>query len=196
MLDNRPLQSGIPFLVKPRNHDLVWTAQDDALLRQLLEKWPNNWPLIAESFNSSRVTITSDRRTASDCFERWRTLLKTTGEDDSRPPQTPITPMTTRGTKRSLSMSVAAGNVAGAAGSSAEPRKRRRHNVMYEAIRKAAKKKEAALKANGMLLCVPLSVISGLTLRQRLINGSQLPYMILTASITRCQSSGHKSLAG
>ena len=134
---------------KSRNAELTWTPQEDALLKQLAERWPNNWTLIADTFNSSRLTLTADRRSAADCYERWRTRL--VGEDDARETrqqaQSPTTPMTTRGTKRSLSMAMSP-NVSNA-NHNGESKKRRKHNVMYETMRKAAKKKEAALKANG-----------------------------------------------
>lgn len=138
---------------RTRGHDHVWTPEDDALLKKLTDKYPGNWFLIADAFNSSRVTIPVDRRSPLDCQERWR--IRFSGapppEEDSRPPPTPTTQMTTRGTKRSLSTSVNT-PINGAAGSSqTEPRKRRRHNLMHEAIRKAVKKREAAQKANGML---------------------------------------------
>ncbi|KAJ3551712.1 hypothetical protein NM688_g4547 [Phlebia brevispora] len=135
---------------KVRNPDLVWTPQDDMVLKQLIEKWPNNWGLIADAFNSSRLTMASDRRAPSDCYDRWKTRFGGSNEDEARPSQTPTTQMTTRGTKRSMSMSVSASNGNGGSGShyGSESRKRRRHSVMFETIRKAAKKKEAAQKAN------------------------------------------------
>lgn len=130
--------------------DLVWSSQDDSALKQLVERYPNNWILIAESFNTLRITTPIDRRTPYDCFERWRTRFgpPPSEEEHRPPPQTQTTQMTTRGTKRSLSMSVAP-VAAGAAGAPTESKKRRRHTLMYDAIRKAAKKREQAQKANG-----------------------------------------------
>lgn len=139
-------------LQRSRASDFVWTPQDDALLKQLVEKYPNNWLLISEAFNSMRVSISIDRRLPADCFERWRNCFGNISEDDHRPPpQTPSTQMTTRGTKRSLSTNVASASAAGASNGahSGEPKKRRRHTLMHEAIRKATKKREAAQKQNG-----------------------------------------------
>ncbi|KAF7793082.1 hypothetical protein EIP86_004189 [Pleurotus ostreatoroseus] len=149
VLDGRNTPNIPGYHHKARTLDLVWTPQDDAVLKQLVEKWPNNWGLIADSFNSSRLTLSSDRRSATDCFERWRARLSGAGDDDARaPPQTPTT-MTTRGTKRSMSMSVGANNAGSGPGHYGnESRKRRRHTVMFDTIRKAAKKKEATAKAN------------------------------------------------
>jgi chromatin modification-related protein VID21 len=136
-----------------KTSDLIWTPQDDATLKQLAEKYPNNWILVAEAFNTLRVSASIDKRSPLDCYERWRTRFGgATAEDEHRPPQTPTTQMTTRGTKRSMSTNVAAAASAGTpGGSQAEPKKRRRHNLMFDTIRKAAKKREAAQKANGMV---------------------------------------------
>ncbi|KAJ3492382.1 hypothetical protein NLI96_g48 [Meripilus lineatus] len=76
------------------------------------------------------------------------------------PPQTPTTQMTTRGTKRSLSISTPTSSTASAPAVQGEPRKRRRHNLINEAIRKANKKKEQAQKLQGMPLTVSQARIS------------------------------------
>ena len=55
--------------------------------------------------------------------------------------------MTTRGVKRLASVSV--GGIASPGNSAHEPKKRRRHNLMLDAIRKAAKKREQNQKATG-----------------------------------------------
>lgn len=141
-----------------RHAEITWTTQDDAILKQLVDKYPNNWHLVAEAFNTTRSTISTDKRTYLDCQERWRTRIVgngTPGEDDMRaPPQTPTTQMTTRGTKRSLSISTPTSSTASAPAVQGEPRKRRRHNLINEAIRKANKKKEQAQKLQGMPLTV------------------------------------------
>ena len=135
---------------KPRVGDYSWTSQDDALLKQLAEKYPNNWLLIADAFNSMKGAISTDRRSPADCFERCR-VRTTAGEDHRPPPQTPTTQMTTRGTKRSMSMSTSASGMGTSGGlQSGEPKKRRRHTLMHDAIRKATKKKEALAKQNGV----------------------------------------------
>ncbi|KIP08173.1 hypothetical protein PHLGIDRAFT_104756 [Phlebiopsis gigantea 11061_1 CR5-6] len=134
-------------LPPPKAAEFAWTSQDDTLLEHLVKKYPSNWFLISEAFNSLKGTSIIDRRSAADCFERFRSRHGAHEEDHHRPPpQTPTT-MTTRGTKRSMSMSVSASNLGGAGGG--EPKKRRRHNLMYEAIRKATKKREALQKQAG-----------------------------------------------
>lgn len=134
-------------LHKPRSGDFTWTSQDDALLKQMVEKYANNWFLISDAFNSLKGTISTDRRSPADCFERYRGRNPT--EDDHRPPpQTPTTQMTTRGTKRSMSLVSTSAVAISALGGlhSGEPKRRRRHNLMYDSIRKATKKREAAQK--------------------------------------------------
>ncbi|KAI0693277.1 hypothetical protein BC835DRAFT_1354362 [Cytidiella melzeri] len=128
--------------------ELIWSAEDDATLKKLVDKYPYNWTLIADAFNSARVTIPIERRTPMECQERWKAKLgpAATTEEDNKPPPTPTTSMTTRGTKRSLSTNV---NFSGVGGSSqGESRKKRRHNLMHEAIRKAVKKREQAQRTN------------------------------------------------
>lgn len=70
-------------------------------------------------------------------------------EDVRAVPQTPTTQMTTRGTKRSLSITTPTSASSSAPNVQGEPRKRRRHNLIHEAIRKANKKKEQLQKQQG-----------------------------------------------
>ncbi|KAI0372852.1 hypothetical protein BV20DRAFT_990169 [Pilatotrama ljubarskyi] len=140
---------------RKRSMDLVWTPADDALLKQMVEKYPSNWHLVAEAFNSSRVTISTDRRTPYDCLERWREKVsaeaRAAAEDESRPstPTAASVHMTTRGHKRTASQGVAAaGGSSSGAGQSNEPKKRLRHNLMHDTLRKAAKRREAVQKSN------------------------------------------------
>ena len=136
-----------------RHAEVTWTTQDDAILKQLVDKYPNNWTLVAEAFNTARGTISTDKRTSSECQERWRTRLvgnAAIAEEDVRaPPQTPTTQMTTRGTKRSMSVSTPVSATSSASALQGEPRKRRRHNLIHEAIRKATKKRDQAQKIQG-----------------------------------------------
>lgn len=133
-----------------RGVDHIWSASDDTLLRSLSDKYPNNWALIAECFNGSRLTTPTDRRSASDCLERWKE--KWGPEMRQRPLEivqapleetvVPSTPsqMTTRGVKRLASSSVSSQN-APIINSGSEPKKRRRHLLLQDSMRKAAKKR-------------------------------------------------------
>lgn len=150
----------------PRRAAHVWTVVDDNLLKALADKYPNNWALIAECYNSARLTISTDKRSPRDCQERWKERwapelsrsktqeVATPIDELAAPPMTPMTPtpptpsMTTRGIKRLASASVS-GPPPAASGSDAK--KRRRHQFVQETMRKAAKKRaEQAQKILGM----------------------------------------------
>jgi chromatin modification-related protein VID21 len=152
--------------------DALWTYQDDLLLKQLVEKYPKNWGLVADLFNSSRGAISLEQRADWECKERYRSrwLGKDRGERDftpiapsaqdgpssstsARPPQSQIT---TR--KRMASISSSTANTAQIPGPTFEPRKRRRHVLIFETMRKCAKKREVAQKSSGM--CLPFASLS------------------------------------
>ena len=57
-----------------RAAQLAWTAGDDEFLRQLARAYHNNWPLIADVFNSARHMLAGEERTPWDCLERMRRL--------------------------------------------------------------------------------------------------------------------------
>ena len=147
--------------------DHAWSPPEDVLLKSFVEKYPANWTLVADSFNSTRVTISIDKRTPWECFERWNLKFggkpsgvtghadatSPAGVDGTPPPATPSTStqqiqMTTRGVKRLANINIAQSQVGGAGVTiSSDTIKRRRHSLMYETIRKTAKKREAAQKA-------------------------------------------------
>lgn len=141
---------------RKRGADHLWSASDDALLKSSIDKYPNNWALISECFNACRLTISIDRRTPRDCLERWKE--KWGPEIRQRPGDSPMvtedsTPassqMTTRGVKRLASVSISTPSTVGVIPGS-EPRKRRRHQLVQESIRKASKKRaELMQKALG-----------------------------------------------
>ena len=147
--------------------EYAWNAEEDALLKHLVDKYPNNWSLVADSFNSSRIAISFDKRAPWECFERWN--FKFGGNrcgpshaetsslaivDEAPPPILSLSSqvqMTTRGVKRLANLSVAQSQNANLwSGLSSDTLKRRRHTLMYETIRKVAKKREAAQKASSM----------------------------------------------
>lgn len=135
-----------------RTTEHQWSVNDDTLLKSLIDRYPYNWQLISESFNATRVTTPTDKRTARDCFERWREKwapeVRRHPEAPSQAAPAPVpeespaastSQMTTRGVKR-LASSMATTSVAGASGGS-EPKKRRRHILLQETIRRSVKKK-------------------------------------------------------
>ena len=50
------------------NSEAVWTADEDILLKTLVERYPNNWRLVADAFNSHKVAVAVTRRTPRDCI--------------------------------------------------------------------------------------------------------------------------------
>jgi len=166
--------------------DAGWTYRDDLLLKQLVEKYPKNWGLVADLFNSSRGAISLEQRADWECKERYRSrwLGKDRGERDftpmapsaqdgpssstsARPPQSQIT---TR--KRMASVSSTTANTAQISGPTFEPRKRRRHVLIFETMRKCAKKREGAQKASSM--CLPLASFHRLMPSQPILERLQL----------------------
>jgi chromatin modification-related protein VID21 len=151
-----------------------WTTNDDVLLKTLIDRYPYNWQLISESFNATRTTIPTDKRTARDCFERWREKwapeVRRHPEAPSQQAAPPVqednttastSQMTTRGVKR-LASSMAATSTTIASGGS-EPKKRRRHILLQETIRRSAKKKaEFQQKMLGLFVWVSLCMRSSL----------------------------------
>jgi chromatin modification-related protein VID21 len=117
---------------------------------------------VADLFNSSRGAISLEQRADWECKERYRSrwLGKDRGETDftpvapsaqdgpssstsTRPPQSQIT---TR--KRMASVSSSTVNTTPISATNFEPRKRRRHVLIFETMRKCARKREAAQKAS------------------------------------------------
>ncbi|KAG6854910.1 hypothetical protein C0991_009733 [Blastosporella zonata] len=135
-----------------KRNDHLWSNADDALLKSLCDRYPNNWALISECFNASRLTILTDKRNPRDCLDRWREkwgpetrrLPEVTPVAEATPPPT-STSMTTRGVKRLASVSVSSASPGGMVAGS-EPRKKRRHALVLETIRKASKKRAEALQ--------------------------------------------------
>ncbi|KAL0571234.1 chromatin modification-related protein VID21 [Marasmius crinis-equi] len=143
-------------LKEKRSLDHLWSASDDTLLRSLIDKYPNSWELIAECFNATRKAVATDVRTSRDCQERWRELWEqeqgrqrlesALAAESTPPPVSTSTGMATRGVKRLASASVSS-TTGPSIGS--EPKRRRRHILIQDTIRKAVKKRaEAAQKAN------------------------------------------------
>lgn len=147
---------------QPRN-DQYWSTNDDLLLKQLIDRYPGNWNLIADCFNGARLTTPSDRRSAADCQDRWRAkwasdlqanrllphdTVPAEDQDDASAtvtPSTSSTSMTTRGHKRLASTS---SQQAPSIAAGSEPKKRRRHFLMQETIKRASKKRSEQLQRN------------------------------------------------
>ena len=137
---------------KPSDH--MWSPNDDALLKSFIDKYPYNWYLIAECFNASRVTTSMDKRSPRDCLERWRekwgSELRLRQTEAGGAPTEITSPSTSQMTTRGVKRQAVASPTNGIAAPGTEPRKRRRHLLMQDTIRKYAKKRiETLQKANG-----------------------------------------------
>ena len=117
--------------------DQLWTPQDDHLLKNLVETYGNNWHLIAGCFNSSRYVVSTDVRTNWDCYYRFAAVNSKQQEPDLSSNQ-----MTTR-MKRQAALGI------DTSGTNAENKKRRRHLVVLDSIRRLAKKKDSVAKLLG-----------------------------------------------
>lgn len=62
-------------LKKVLHRPLHWTAEDDTLLKKLVDENLSNWRLIAEAFNTLRKTVDIEQRTAESCRERYEMLV-------------------------------------------------------------------------------------------------------------------------
>lgn len=170
--------------------DHTWTPQDDTVLKQLVERYPNNWVLIAEAFNTARVTIPTEKRTWMECRDRYVARFMTPGgggEDPHAAVQSPTVTMATRGTKRASSAATPA------PGPNPTDYKRRRHNLMHETIRKAVKKREQAQKAQGTVVITMLKALMSYYTFQ-LYNANLQLYMILMGNIIECRNIHRRNL--
>ncbi|KAH9945945.1 uncharacterized protein BXZ73DRAFT_86175 [Epithele typhae] len=131
----------------------VWTPAEDILLKQAVDRYPTNWALAADAFNSSRVTISTDKRTTWECAERWTQLAKETRASSSRGDGADEG----AGHKRSLTQTSGLAT-AGSSSATGEPRKRRRHASMHDAVRKSTKKREALQKSSAAPRVKPAAV--------------------------------------
>lgn len=153
-----------------RTAEVSWSPAEDNMLKKWADKYPNNWRLVADAMNSSRIRSRSDLRLPSECFDRWKarwsglihrgSIASASGsiasmDDIESVPPTPVSTssqMTTRGVRRmaanantsnsgSLTISTNANFV--------ESRKRKRHFLVSESMKKVSRQREIHLKTNG-----------------------------------------------
>jgi chromatin modification-related protein VID21 len=129
---------------EPRIADQLWTPNDDFILNTMVELYHSNWLLVADALNMARRSVSTDRRTAWDCYHRW-TLL--TAKSDLDPPTSSVTNPSSRPKRHAATNGTE--SAAANSNSNFEARKRRRHLVMQEAMRKVVKKREIIAKAAG-----------------------------------------------
>ena len=134
----RPPSSDPKRIQESRIADQLWTPQDDQLLKNLVEMYGSNWHLIADCFNSIRYVASTDIRTNWDCYYRHVAVNSKSQEPES----SSSNQMTTR-TKRQATLGI------DTSGANVDNKKRRRHLVVLDAIRRLAKKKDNVAKMLG-----------------------------------------------
>lgn len=175
---------------EPRIAEQLWTANDDAILKSLVEKYHNNWCLIADTLNTIRLSVNTDRRNSWDCFYRWTLPPNIKLDGDALAPS--LTNLSNR-PKRHAAMSASEAAAVASANINPEARKRKRHIVMQEAIRKVTKKRDQLAKAAGAVVSSPDKVKFLSDEKLQRIKNDRLSSMILTVNTTRWESSLHKS---
>ena len=111
------------------------------------------------------MTTVTDKRTATDCFERWKERFgserkaivpETAHASEDVTTLTSLNQMTTRGVKRLASASVSSPSTA----FTSDARKRLRHGSLSDAVRRTAKKRaDAAQKAQGKPMHLQMNFI-------------------------------------
>ena len=63
-----------PARPESRIEQLSWSADDDAFVQALAKQYRDHWALVADVFNSARLVLPTEKRTAWDCYERCKWL--------------------------------------------------------------------------------------------------------------------------
>lgn len=143
----------------------MWTNEEDQLLRGLYNQFGQNWQLIADAFNSSRITISTDIRAAWDCLKRWKVLQgenKIVDGNGSKldTPDMQISGATT--TRHNAAVKAAATTPAKkvplqiAAARAAGGRRPMRHSIVFEVIKKLINKRASKPPGAATVTHLPL----------------------------------------
>ncbi|RCH79783.1 chromatin modification- protein VID21, partial [Rhizopus stolonifer] len=128
-----PPQQPVPPQPSHRSsHSGHWSEDDDVCLITFIIQYSFNWELIADAFNAARLSITGEKRTPWECYERWRrnNLTSLSGQ---------VSMAYTSKLKRELKSKPVVVRFD-------SPQKRQRQYNMFEAIKKTQKKREEAEK--------------------------------------------------
>ncbi|KDN33960.1 hypothetical protein RSAG8_12945, partial [Rhizoctonia solani AG-8 WAC10335] len=134
-----------PRDAQARLERVAWTSDDDALLKSVCDAYPNSWTLIADLFNSSRVTIKPDVRTPWDCYDRYTKLFGGGSAGDEKAGPMEIALPSPGGTVR---RDVKPPVVDTKNKKTFENKKQQRQYYLYDTLRKVVRKRENANKAN------------------------------------------------
>lgn len=91
-----------------------WSESDDVALKGLVDKYGQNWSLVADVFNSETKRVQTDRREGWDMWSRWNSKYGAKAE------QSQFTPAAKR-----------------------QAKKERHHRGMYESMRRAKHRRES-----------------------------------------------------
>lgn len=147
-----------PKDVELRLQWFTWSPDEDQLLKQLYNQFGLNWSLIADVFNSTRVTISTDVRTPWDCFQRWVRV----GNSLEDVPQGGRmgTPSDAGGPSASSRRDTIPKTKKPPVQSKGPTKMMLRHNMLYEAIRKTVKKRESKLPGMSLYDILHVSAVS------------------------------------
>ncbi|KAJ1020175.1 hypothetical protein NDA16_004455 [Ustilago loliicola] len=134
----------------------VWTPDEDNYLMTLAKQYHNNWSLVADLFNSTRLNTATDKREPWDCYDRCKRIQQ--AADEGKPPPGPPT-LPAAAAESDKDKDKKADGKDDAASSKRDKlnkklgskydgskRKLRRSNLM-EVMRKSAKRREASKQA-------------------------------------------------
>lgn len=144
---------------QPRNYEIrlaatIWQNDDDIILQRLCHQFPFNWQLISDAFNTSRRTLSIDRRSPWDCFQRWNKKWNPNPEKeaDKRDGPTSEPGMIDEKGGESGPPSPGGSTAKKGAASKMQPaildpkfegsKKKLRHAKLYDAMRKTAKRRD------------------------------------------------------
>lgn len=165
---SKDVVSAVPhFVLQPKDTEIraaqiLWSNDEDAFLLKLYQQYGSNWPLIADLFNSTRLSVPTDRREPWDCFDRWDRITKAAaqGQPPPPPPQLPsAAAASSAGPEGAEKASPAQPTVpAGSLAAKREKlvrklgakydgsRKRMRHSNIMEVMKKTARRRDATAK--------------------------------------------------
>lgn len=130
----------------------IWAPDDDRVLENLCHQFPFNWQLISDSFNTARRTLSVDRRSPWDCYQRWNKMWNPHRKDkDGEADKTAAEGSTADAgsaldhhSRRSSKLAAAPGppSLNGIDQKHENSKKKLRHAKLWDAMRRTAKRRD------------------------------------------------------